>query len=180
MSQGPYQNQMPPAGQPPKSGGGMSTLLIVLLVLGVLGLVCCGVCGGFTYWGAKVGSQTLIDPVMRKIQADQQVKDALGEPLTSGFPSNMKIENTDGTVDFEVTGPKGKAPVHAELTAGPNGFEPKVIKVTLPDGQVVDVPVANDPTNLNFDLGPDAGGIPMEEEATPVVPPVGENKDATE
>lgn len=177
MSQGPYQT--PPAGQPPKSGGGMRTLIIVLLVLGVLGLICCGVCGGFMYWGAKVGSQALVDPVMQRIRANQQVKDALGEPLTAGFPSNMKVENADATVDFEVSGPQGKGPVHAELTAGPNGFEPRVIKVTLPNGSVVDVPVADDPTNLNFDAGFEEG-IQMEDEATPVNLPATEGEDATE
>lgn len=183
MSQGPYQNQMPPAGPPPKSGGGMKTVLIVLLTLGVLSLVCCGGCVAFFY----VGGQSLMgagftEIAMQRIRGNQEVIDKFGEPLTQGLPTSSSVNLQEGgasTVEFELSGPKGKGKVHAELTNTKNGPEPTVIRVTAPDGSTINVPTGDDPTNLNFDAGLDEG-IQMEEEAAPATPPATEGEDATE
>lgn len=143
----------PPPGPPPQKPG-MSTFMIVLMVVGLLVLLCCGACGGCLYFGA--GETTKIrDEVMRKVNTSQAVKDALGEPLTPGIPSNVSFVNQQRTIEFPVTGPKGSGKVHAEGTSGPNGFEPGVIHVTTSDGKLIDVNAKTDPTDMEFDTGID-------------------------
>jgi hypothetical protein len=144
----------PPSGPPPQKSG-MSTIMIVLIIGGLIVLLCCGACGGCVYLGLGETNKVR-DEVMRKINTSQPVKDALGEPLTpSSMPSNVKFENQQVTIDFEVTGPKGSGKVHAEGTNGPNGFVPSVIHVTPSDGKIIDVNAKTDPTDLEFDTGID-------------------------
>jgi Fe-S cluster biogenesis protein NfuA len=143
----------PPSGPPPQKSG-MSTIMIVLIIGGLIVLLCCGACGGCMYFG--VGATNKVrDEVMRKVNTSQAVKDALGDPLTPSMPNNVKFENQQTTIDFDVTGSKGTGKVHAEGTNGPNGFEPSVIHVTAPDGKVIDVNAKTDPTDLEFDTGID-------------------------
>lgn len=140
-----------PSSGPPPQKSGMSTIMIVLIIGGLIVLLCCGACGGCLY---LAGGQTtkVRDEVMRKVNTNQAVKDALGEPLTpSNLPSNFKLENQQVTIDFDVTGSKGAGKVHAEGTNGPNGFEPNVIQVTAPGGKIIDVNAKTDPTDMEFD-----------------------------
>jgi hypothetical protein len=151
MSQ-PFTN--PPSGPPPQKSG-MSTVMIVLIIGGLLVLLCCGACGGCIYFGLGETNKVR-DEVMRKVNASQAVKEALGEPLTpNSMPSNVKFENQQVTIDFEITGSKGTGKVHSEGTNGPNGFEPSVIHVTTPDGKLIDVNAKTDPTDLEFDTDMD-------------------------
>src|SRR5690242_5747007 len=93
----------PPSGPPPQKSG-MSTMMIVLIIGGLIVLLCCGACGGCVYFG--VGQTNKVrDEVMRKVNTNQPVKDALGEPLTPGMTSNVQFNNQQATIDFEVTGP---------------------------------------------------------------------------
>jgi len=166
MSQAPFGS--PPPGPPPRASG-MSTLLIVLIVLGILVVVCCGGCIGACYFGGStMMGAGLTQPVLLKLNTNQEVMDKFGGRVDlAGLPSSSSVNLQPGatsTVDFEVMGPNGKGQVHAELKNGPNGLEPTVIRVTAPDGTVINVPTASDPTDINipeFDLD---GGIQIEEE----------------
>lgn len=144
MSQGNF-NAPPPA----KSGGGMSTLMIVLIVLGVLGLICVGACGVCIYstqsFVNAVGGGFLAEGTMTFIREDQAIKDELGEPLTQEN-GKFSMQGNTVVVDFDVKGPNGTGKAHAEFTGGnPNpqpGDPPPTpgkITVTLPSGKVVDV-----------------------------------------
>src|SRR2546423_314163 len=95
MSQGPY------AAPPQRSGGGgMTVLVIVLVVFGVIGLACIGVCAlgilGFRTAvdnapklaeniGKSVGDAMMAATMQLQaagaVQANPQVKEKLGEPL---------------------------------------------------------------------------------------------------
>ena len=155
----PYQT--PPGGQAPRTGGGMSTLMIVGLVLLVLALVCCGGCVSCGYLGYQGVSSGLAEPAMARIRASEEVKAKLGENLTASSTS-FNIQNNSATADFTVTGSLGSGQTHAEYLLGPNGWEPTAIRVTATDGTVIDVPTTEDPTNLNFDNFDD-GSIPVDE-----------------
>lgn len=174
MSQGNF-NAPPPA----KSGGGMSTLMIVLIVLGILGLICVGACGVCIY-GAQsfvstVGGGFLADGTMPFIREDQAVKDELGEPLTQEN-ATFSVQGNQVVVDFDVKGPNGTAKAHAEFAGGnPNPQpgdpppKPGKITVTLPSGKVVDVstdpPTPESVSEMPDDTGDaetDGSGIPDE------------------
>lgn len=140
MSQGNF-NAPPPA----KSGGGMSTVMIVLLVFAVLGLVCCGGCVYSLYLAGKAGGgAALMGVTLPQVQTHPTVTEKFGGQIEpTGLPTQSSANFQEGatsTVDYEISGPNGKGKVHAELTTGgPQGFTPKVIKVTAPDGAVIDV-----------------------------------------
>jgi len=141
----------------------MSTMMIVLIIFGVLGLLCCGICGGCLYFGANsAGPLAYMGAVLPKIQTDPTVQEKFGSPIQPlGMPSGSKLDLSPGaksTVEFEISGPKGKGKVHAEVTNTPNGIEPAKIEVTAPDGTVINVSGETDKTDINI---PD---LDMEEE----------------
>ena len=135
----------PPLGPPPKSKG-LSTLMVVLIVGGGLLLLCCGTCGGCIYSYLNTMAKTR-DEVFRKVRVDPNVLDKFGEPLSVGMP-NSQMVNNQVTLDFSLTGPKGQGNVHAEGISGVNGFEASVIRVTAPDGTVIDVSGEVDKTDI--------------------------------
>jgi hypothetical protein len=141
----------PPVGPPPRKPG-MSTMTIVLIVLGVVFLLCCGACGTCFYFGSGDALQVR-DEVMNKVNTNTAVKDALGEPLTPNYPHKINMQNAHRDIEFEISGPKGKATVHAAGEKGPNGFEASVITVTPSGGKAIDVNAKNDPTDLEFNTG---------------------------
>jgi hypothetical protein len=140
MSQGNF-NAPPPA----KSGGGMSVVIIVLIVLALLGVVCCGGCIASFYWLGKTGGgAALMGTVLPRVQMNPTVTEKFGGQIQpTGLPTSSNANFEQGatsTVDFEISGPNGKGTVHAEMTTGgPQGFTPTAIKVTAPDGTVIDV-----------------------------------------
>ena len=122
----------------------MSTFMIVLLVFGVLGLVCCGGCIGSCYLaGSAAGPAALMGAVIPAIQGSPQVQEKFGTPVQPvSMPTSPKVDFTQGatsSVDFDISGPKGKGKVHAEVTMTANGFDAKVIKITAPDGSSFDI-----------------------------------------
>src|SRR4051794_24347927 len=107
MSQPPLSS--PPPG-PPKSSG-MSTVMIVLIVFGLLGLVCCGGCVGCVYFGGQGAiGLGLMEGAMQRIRTNQQVSDKFGGTPTATYTaSKLSLqEGSTSTVDFELSGPKGK------------------------------------------------------------------------
>jgi len=125
--------------------------MIVLIVFGLLGLVCCGGCVGCVYFGGQGAiGLGLMEGAMQRIRTNQQVSDKFGGTPTATYTaSKLSLqEGSTSTVDFELSGPKGKGKCHAEFKT--NDPEPTLIRVTAPDGSVIDVSGAKDPTNLDF------------------------------
>lgn len=171
MSQGPYYQP------PPSSGGGKTVLIVVLVVFGVLGLLCLGVCGlGFygVQQAGKVagefGDALLAGFVQAQahsaVMTNTTVKEKLGEPLEFASASSPPDTSAGAmSSDFEVKGPKGKGIVHLEAQREGENWKIKVLQVRFSDGSVVDVdpnvaPVFPD-TSSTYE-SPDS--IEMEEE----------------
>ena len=146
MSQGPY-NQPPPS-----SGGGKTVLIVVLVVFGVLGLLCLGVCGLGIYGVQQAGKVAgefgdAFLAGMVQVQAhsavmmNPTVKDKLGEPLEFGSDSSPPPNTNAGTMtsDLEVKGPKGKGIVHFEAQREGENWKIRVLQVRFSDGSVLDV-----------------------------------------
>jgi hypothetical protein len=123
----------------------MSTVMIVLIVFALLGLVCCGGCVASFYWLGKTGGgAALMGTVLPQVQMNSAVTEKFGGHIEpTGLPTQSSANFQQGatsTVDFGISGPKGQGTVHAEMTTGgAQGFTPTVIKVTAPDGSVIDV-----------------------------------------
>jgi hypothetical protein len=152
---------------PPKSSGGMSVVMILLVVGGLAALVCCGICGGCMYFGAgAVPPAAHAGKALEKVQVNQTVRDRFGgQPELAGLPTSPNASLQPGTtctVDFDITGPKGKGHVKVESAMTANGPEPKSIKVTAPDGSTINVSGEDDPTDVNT---PDLQDIPELDEA---------------
>jgi hypothetical protein len=129
--------------------------MIVLIVFGLLGLLCCGGCLGTCYFaGRAAGPVALMGGVLPHVQTNPQVIEKLGSPVQpAGMPTSPNADLSQGAtsaVDFEISGPKGKGKVHAEVTMTPNGFDPKVITVTGPDGSVINVSGEVDKTDITI------------------------------
>jgi len=153
----------PPSQQ--SGGGGTSVLMIVLIVLGVLVVMCAGLCGGCYLVVRRAGTEigkgleegikyVQLTPAyveaQQAVASHQPVIDRLGEPIEpSGDAAPFRHEgkgalNKSGeTIQFDVKGPKGTGIVSVVATAGDDAiFHPAKITVTFSDGAVVDVPVA--------------------------------------
>lgn len=151
MSQGNYN-------APPPKSGGMSTVMIVLIIFAVLGLICVGACGFCIYSAQQFGNSALkMGAAQLRIEGNQQIEDKFGTPLQPALPS----ASTATSVDYDLSGPKGKGKVHAEFKTGGDGMpEPTVIKVTAPDGTVIDAlapPPVESPAVPDGEMPDDAG-----------------------
>jgi hypothetical protein len=145
-------------------GGGTSVLVIVLVILGVLLVVCGGVCAGCVYLarssvgvvqkGLEEGVKFVqLAPAYKEanlaVMNNEQVIDRLGEPIepteaTPLFRHDGKgpLNKSGETFQFDVKGPKGTGIVSVVATGdADNVFHPAKITVTFSDGSVVDVPV---------------------------------------
>lgn len=150
----------PQFGAPPKKSG-MSTVMIVLIVFGLIFLLCCGGCIGTCYFaGQAAGPVALMGAVLPRVQTSPEVIEKFGSPVEpAGLPTSPNANLSQGatsSVDFDISGPKGKGTVHAEVTLTPNGFDAKVITVTAPDGSTINVSGEVDKTDINIpeiDLG---------------------------
>jgi hypothetical protein len=182
MSQGPYN------GPPQSSGGGGTVLVVVLVVLGVIGLLCVGVCAlGFMglSWGVQEGQKaaskaaaeiqgavevgTVVFQAQLAVQNDPQIKEKLGEPIEADVdevisPNTRKPD----AFDFGLSGPKGKATVHVTSQQQGGSWKIQTIQVKFDDGSVIDV----DP-NSAASFSPDAipsSAIPEDTSPVPATP----------
>jgi len=155
MSQGPY------AGPPQKSGGGgMTMLVIVLVIFGIIGVACAGICGLGIFglrWTAENGPKlaenigktvgdAMLAGVMQfqaaaAVQADPQVREKLGDPLTLDAQDSQNTDLSTGTAsfDFNVSGPKGKGKAHGEGHREGEQWKITKLQVHFDDGSTVDV-----------------------------------------
>jgi hypothetical protein len=147
-------------GPPQKSGGGTTVVVIVLVVLGVIGLLCVGVCGlgaiGLR-WGAQEASKQLpkVGAAMQdlagqmvmhmqatiQIQTNREVTEKLGtpveiEPIDAG---NFDSQAATTKISYKVKGPKGSAQATGEGTKQGNEWKITKLQVQFADGSVIDV-----------------------------------------
>jgi hypothetical protein len=168
------------SGPPQSSGGGGGTVLVIVLVVaGVLGLGCLGVCGlgmlGMT-WGVQQATEAVhqagpmieqsMKAAMLQLQAQAavensaEVKERLGAPLNFEPVNNPPPAGGDTTAfDFQVTGSKDKGEVHVEARREGTDWKITTLQVRLSDGNKIDI-------NIDQPFG-----IPLDGEVTPVFPP---------
>jgi hypothetical protein len=158
----------------------MSTMTIVLIIFGVLGLICVGACGvcyyGVMSAGSTLGAAFVAEANMLTIRNHQEVKDELGEPMTVENPT-MEQQGDKVIVRFDIKGSKGTGKAVVEtIGKDPNNAQPASVKVTLPSGKVVDG--ANPPpVNIPDSEMPDDGDATLPE--TPETPEIPETPDST-
>ena len=161
--------------QPSSGGGGSSVLMIVLIVLGVLVLVCGGLCAGCLYvagQGATAVKQG-IEEGLKTAQLlaaysnaeiavinDEQVIARLGEPIERTSEPERKstgdLKTSGETFQFDIKGPNGTAIVSGVAVADNGPFRVTTITVKFPDGTTLDVKPPEeqfDPTDLKIETG---------------------------
>jgi len=138
--------------------------MIILIVLGVLLLLCAGICGGCVYLTQSAVSSGAawieLSPVMSAsmlaTQSDQQVIDKLGEPIEiTAIPTRigtgeLKPQNED--FQFEMKGPKGTAKVKGSATKDVGTWKVTAITVQTSDGATFNVPPPEATGDVNFDM----------------------------
>ena len=133
----------PHPGQPAqkKSSGCLKIFLIGCSVLIVLGVALVAVLV-FIVFGA-IKKTDAYKVALAKVKSDQRVIAALGEPVEAGFwvSGKMNINNGKGNADFTfpVSGPKGKATVHAVATTEGQGWQYETLDVTPSNGPPINV-----------------------------------------
>ena len=154
--------------QPPKSGGG--GLMWVIIIVVVLLLICGGICAGIvivTNRGlsamGKAATQfaELAEPstaAENELRASEVVKEKFGDNLTFGFASREgstegELNTADARFKFDVMGTqKGTAHIRAARLEGL--WKINEIKIDMPDGTQLDVPVSGEAAlpDLKFDF----------------------------
>ncbi|MGZ7032124.1 MAG: cytochrome c oxidase assembly factor Coa1 family protein [Thermoanaerobaculia bacterium] len=81
--------------------------------------------------------------VLHTAQQDPRVIAALGTPIEPGFfvTGNINVNNDRGTaqIDFPISGPKGKAKVHAEGEKSSGKWEYSVMQARVEGGETIDL-----------------------------------------
>jgi hypothetical protein len=115
-------------------------------------LICCG---GFTMIGiGLLSAMKSSEPYrigLERAQANEQVKEALGEPIDANFmvQGSINLSNDDGEADiaFPVAGPKGAGQVHVQGTKTDGVWRYDDISITLENESVV-IDLSDSPTAL--------------------------------
>ncbi len=156
---------MPGQFDPPPPKSGSSTLKIVLIILGVMLVLCGGLCAGCLVIANRAGSafregfeSIQLSPAyvqaLESAQENEAVTARLGEPVTTDEGEGEGIKwpykrqgkgnlNAAGeTLQFDIKGPKGKGVVTVVAKAGSEGiYEPSRITVLFEDAITVEVPL---------------------------------------
>ena len=113
----------------------------VTLLVGVL--LCGGCCGGIlTAVLGVIKSSEPYQMALKRVQADPQVIDRLGQPIeeTGWFPmGNIEITGPGGEaqLQFSVAGPQGKAQVFTEAVRQAGQWEQRKLTVRLSSGETL-------------------------------------------
>jgi len=146
-----------PADRPRHGWLGRNWIWFVPTTLLALGLLCGGCCVGIFLLPFSLLKWS--DPykmTLERVQKDPKVIEALGEPIEAGWTVSGEVIHQMGPpagtarLDFDVTGPKGKAHVHSEArcaydvrSSRPEWGLTKV-EVTTPDNQRIVLDVSAD------------------------------------
>ncbi len=105
---------------------GCATILVafVAFILAIIGIVM-----------FSMKSSDIYSAGLRKAQSDQQVVRRLGTPITAGWwtSGNINVQPGTGNADmtFPISGPKGKATVHAAGIKRGGEWKMQVLQVTF-------------------------------------------------
>jgi hypothetical protein len=132
----PVPGQAPPA----KSGCG-KIACIGCSVLAVLGAIAAFCLVFFVFRVIK--SSDVYTEAANRATHDPRVIAVLGEPIETGFwvGGSVKIDNDHGTanINFPISGPKGKARVHARANNDGHGWQYEVLRVQPSQGPPIDL-----------------------------------------
>ena len=166
----------------PRSSGGSSWLVVLLVILGLIVLTCGGLCAGGIYVGQRtvatagkaagefityLALMPAFAATQQAVNSDLQVRDRLGEPINAvAMPTreNVGVLNPKGeTFQYDITGPKGTAIVSGVATGDGTTWRVSQITVTFSDGSVVNVSAPeNQPSSGEFKF--DGNNIRLEPE----------------
>jgi hypothetical protein len=139
----PQQYTPPPAQPAPqKSSGCLKVFLIGCGVLLFLFVAFCAVLVFIVF--AAVKKSDVYEQALNRVRNDQRVQAALGEPIEPGFWVSGSVHvdaQKGGTADFTfpVSGPKGKAKVHAIAATQGQAWEFTTLEVTPANGPPINV-----------------------------------------
>jgi hypothetical protein len=99
---------------------------------------------------------------LRRAQADPAVVAALGTPIEAGLmvTGSVNVDSSGGhaTLDFPISGPKGKATVHAVATKSGAGWEYSALTVKPENGALIDLTPVKPPTTSSEPTTTDTTG----------------------
>ena len=132
----------PPAVQPAKKSGCMKWALIGCGSLLVLGAIFCVVIVVVVFGAMK--KSDVYQEALKRAQADPAVIAALGTPIEAGLmvTGSVNVDSSGGhaTLDFPISGPKGKATVHAVGTkSGGEKWDYTELTVTPANGAKINL-----------------------------------------
>jgi hypothetical protein len=180
---------------PPQSSGGGNTLVIVLVTLGVVVLLCAGICGGCYLLanrvvteagkqidklgdaaGELVASAAMHTQATMQVQQNAQVIEKLGMPLeiTATSMPNLDPKATTASLVYTVKGPKGTATARGEGKREGNGWKITSLQVQFADGTTADIDVDQP---FQIPLGGSQPGLPeipipdVPKPESPITPP---------
>lgn len=137
----PAPTPAPTAPAPAKSSGCLKWGLIGCGAAGVLLVAFIAVIVVVVFGAIK--RSDVYQEALRRVQNDPAVTAALGTPIEAGFyvTGNVNLDANGGHAkfDFPVSGPKGKADVHAVATMNGSKWEYSELTVTPANGAVINV-----------------------------------------
>ena len=142
MTTTPTAPPVPAATPPPqKSSGCLKWSLVGCGVLIALVAAFCAVLA-FVVFGAIKRSE-VYKGALHRAQGDPRVIAALGEPVEAGFivSGNIHVNANggDAEINFPISGPKGKAKVHAVATLENGQWKYETLTVTPENGAMIDL-----------------------------------------
>ncbi|HEX3070395.1 MAG TPA: cytochrome c oxidase assembly factor 1 family protein [Thermoanaerobaculia bacterium] len=131
----------PPAAQPAKKSGCMKWGLIGCGSLLVLGAIFCVVIVVVVFGAMK--KSDVYQEALKRAQSDPAVIAALGTPIEAGLmvTGSVNVDTSGGhaTLDFPISGPKGKGTVHAVATKAGEKWEYTELTVTPANGPKINL-----------------------------------------
>jgi len=125
------------SGGPKKQGSGALKWLAAGCLIALL---CVGGCAvGVYYVFSGLGAE-LYAGALTKLQKHTVVVEKLGDPLKYGGIKKVNINNNKGTIQFPVSGPKGKGMVSVTGTKTAAGWQIDTLTVTIDgSGEVISI-----------------------------------------
>jgi hypothetical protein len=139
----------PPVAPPAKKSGCLKWGLIgcgsALVLFGIFAVVIVVV-----VFGAMKKSD-VYQEALRRAQSDPAVVAALGSPIEAGLmvTGSVNVDSSGGhaTLDFPISGSKGKGTVHAVATKSGAGWEYSALTVKPDNGPLIDLTPVKPPTS---------------------------------
>jgi hypothetical protein len=132
---------------------------IIIAVVGGIPLCICGGCVATVYFGisAAIKASEPYQIAMDRASTNQEVIDALGEPIETGMFSKSNYSDNGGEIKVEATwsisGPKGSGTLRVRSVGNKGKWEHEVMEVDA-GGKTIDLRDAdNDPEKGNAGLG---------------------------